>query len=119
MNGAGRFDVLRARARRVVHDMFATAALYRSHTGGPHVPMNVRFHTKIAQPYGDLSGEGYAEVITNIERVVFDRDALAAASVEPERGDEVLITSTGVTLLLDTKDPDSGPVVEAWSVTRR
>ena len=63
-------DTKRA-ARLRVHAQFAVSAEYTGPAlGSPPVPCNVRVHTKIAR-YGDLDREGFAEVVEDINRVIF------------------------------------------------
>jgi len=114
------FAALKARTRRVVHDTLAVAALY-DHVGlVVPVELRVRWHNKIAR-FGDIENVGYAEIIEGINRVIFDRDELNEKGVVLERGGRVTLTPPqyhGAVLVLDTMEPDTGPIDQTWLVGR-
>lgn len=70
--------------------------------------------------------DGYAEMIDNIERLVFDRDEISAAGIVLQRNDKITITEplyqlpdgSYPTFYLDVEDETTGPVTQAWMVTR-
>ena len=111
------FAQAKARMRRVVHDTMRVAATYKDAQMLVPVDLRVRFHTKRLTPFGDI-GDGYAEVIENTDRVVFDTEELAALSLTPAKGAIVTLTDDGIVLRLTTKDPTTGPVEEIWAVAR-
>lgn len=109
---------IRRDARKAVHAAFATAALYTDATLDIPVAVTVRWHNKAAL-YGDVESSGYAEIVARIDRVIFDREVLAALPLVPRRGGTLTLTEIGNQVLtLDTRDPIDGPVTEAWAVTR-
>lgn len=109
---------IRREARLAVHSAFATPALYQDETLAEPVEVAVRWHNR-ATTLGDLDGGGYAEVVARIDRVIFDREALAELPVTPRRGGTLTLTDhDDLVLKLDSKDPHDGPVTETWTVTR-
>ncbi len=111
------FAEIKAAARRAVHDAFAIAATYQDAVVTTPVDLLVRYHTRMVRPFGD-DGSGYAEVIENIDRVVFDTEALAALGITPIRTGVVTFPDYGITVKLDVRDPTSGPIAQAWTVVR-
>lgn len=112
------FAQVKRDARRAVHDTFAVSAEYRDDSMVDPVPLRVRFHTQRVSPFGDLNGQGFADVIENADRVVFDLEALAALPVVPCRGGVLVFPDYGLTLVLDQREAVSGPINETWTVTR-
>lgn len=112
------FAQLKQELRRAVHDGFAVDATYQDSSMLAPVSLRVRWHTKGARPFGDIGGEGYAEVIENEDRVVFDVDDLAAKGICPSRGALVSFAVYGICVKLNMRDDKTGPVSEAWTVTR-
>lgn len=70
----------RAKARRVVHSTFALPAVYTSKDGNTVVPCNARKHNEL-KTFGDLDREQYAQVVTDVNQVIFD-----SLEVEPQKG---------------------------------
>lgn len=114
------FAAALGKVRRIVHDTFAMDAVYIDSTLAGPVPLRVRWHYKQVVS-GDLEGEGYASVIDLIEKAIFDKAELTARGVTVERGARIKFIAEGfsATLIVDTKDEsDSGPVDEAWRVSK-
>ena len=105
---------VKARTRRAVHDTFGGDAKYFD-SMQPEIALVVRWHNKI-QVGGDLDG-GYAETIEGIERVVFDREELAAKGVTL-RNNGMVIMADGTRLTLGTQEPIVGPIEVVWQVAR-
>jgi hypothetical protein len=113
------FAQLKLDARRAVRDTFAVEATYQDDTMIEPVSLRVRYHTRRTAPFADLEGQGFTEVVENIDRVIFDAEALAALPVVPCRGAVVSFPDyAGVCVYLDARAPYDGPVTEAWTVTR-
>lgn len=105
--------------RRTVHATFAADALYSDSQVPAPVPLTVRWHSAEAKPYGDIESAGYAEVISRVDRLVFNRDELTAARVRLRHGGRVLFPDYGNALfVLDTEDRPDGPITVSWTVTR-
>ncbi len=112
---------IKAETRKAVHAAFAISASYVGPTSfDVSQNLRVRWHPAGSR-IGDLVGaSGYAEIVTAADRVIFDRDELAARAIVPARGGLVTLTVAGesVDLRLDTKVEYDGPVTEIWQVTR-
>lgn len=111
------FAQAKARMRRVVHDTMGVAATYQDACMLAPLDLRVRFHTKRLSPLGDI-GEGYAEVIENTDRIVFDAEQLAALGLVPSKGGIVVLKDDGLVVRLATKDEKTGPIEEIWTVVR-
>lgn len=115
---AGGFDwqSVKALTRRVVHNTFGGDAVYFDSIQ-PETGLSVRWHNKI-QVAGDLEGQGYAETIEGVERVVFDREELAAKGVVL-RNNGVVRMADGTVLILAVQEPIVGPIEVIWQVARK
>ena len=116
----GAFAAAKALARRTVHDTMSVAATYIDPSLAMAVPLRVRWHNKIVQG-GDLENQGYTQVITSYDRVIFDRDEIEPLGIVVQRGGKVTITEPGYNgqlLLIDERDPLAGPLTEAWIVSK-
>lgn len=112
------FAQLKRDLRRAVHDGFAVDATYQDSTMLEPVSLRARWHTKGARPFGDLGGEGFAEIIENEDRVVFDVDDLTVKGICPVRGAVVSFADYGICVKLNMRGDKTGPVSEEWTVTR-
>jgi hypothetical protein len=112
------FAQLKREVRRAVHDAFAVDATYQDASMLYPVQLRVRYHSRVANPFGDLEGAGYAEIIENAERVVFDLEELAAKAITPCKGAKITLVEYGFCATLNTRDTKTGPVNEAWTITR-
>lgn len=101
----------RRNSRLAVHARFAVPATYTPPNGGVPVSCSVRLHTKIAR-FGDLDREGYAEVVEDVNRVVF----LQSEVPEPARKGVVRITATGVEYTIDIVVPPDDDTIIACEV---
>jgi hypothetical protein len=106
--------------RQVVHSTFAVDAVYAApgEDAAPPVSLSVRFHTKRLNPFGDIGGEGYAVVIENADRAIFDIDELTAKAVTPEIGGAINFTEYGLVFTLGVRDPNAGPAEQIWTLVR-
>lgn len=111
------FAQAKARMRRIVHDTMAVDATYQDATMIAAVGLRVRFHTRRVSAIGGM-GDGYAEVVENAERIVFDADELAALGVTLVKGGLVTLTDDGYVLRLVTLDEATGPVEQIWTAVR-
>ncbi len=111
------FAQLKQELRRAVHDGFAVSATYQDASMLTPASLRARWHTKGGRPFGDL-GDGYAEIIENVDRVVFDTEELVTKGITPCKGAVVSFPDYGICVKLSTRDDKTGPIVEAWTVTR-
>lgn len=112
-----RFAQLKRQLRRVVHDKMAVDATYQTPSMFAAVSLSVRFHTRRAAPFGDI-GDGFAQVIENTDRIVFDTEELAVKGIKPCRGAQVRLIEYGICVTLETRDPTTGPIEEIWMFSR-
>lgn len=120
------FAKLKARVRKVVHDTLSVSAHYQDNMITSPQAIQARWHSKI-ELQGDLNYQGYAEVLENIDRIIFN--VADARNLNIKRGGLVTFHSYAQTLLdgtcldaptfiLDSKEPTAGPHEEIWRVTR-
>lgn len=64
------WDEIRNAARRVVHDTFRLACVYRAPNKAPR-DIHARLHTKL-RVFGDLDREGYAQMLEDVNYVFLD-----------------------------------------------
>lgn len=95
---------LKALLRRTVHDTRKEPALYTAPGSSTPQEVNVRVHEG-NRLIGDLDREGYAKVVADLPRIIFDQ-----AEVMPEYAGEVTITSSGRSYHIDVVRPIDGPV---------
>lgn len=119
---------LKAMSRRAVHDTFKVQATYQDQFLESPVPVYVRWHNRIGV-IGQETSQGYAEVIEGIDRIIFSREELEETHLISGTGKPVKPMKNGVVtlvdplfnnakLVLDTKQPDVGPIDEVWNVNR-
>lgn len=97
-------------ARLRVHAHFAVSAEYTGPAlGSSAIPCSVRVHTKIAR-FGDLDREGYAEVVEDINRVIF-----LQSEVTPARKGIVTLYS-GHQFAIETIEPPTDDTVVVCEV---
>ncbi len=115
-------SVIKARARRAIHNRAAVPALYFATPSETEpVDVRVRWHNKIAAT-GDLDGQ-YAQALDAIDRLIFHFDDLNVATRdEPVRlkyaGEVVIPGYENVTFSLDQREPSDGPGEVKWTVAR-
>lgn len=74
-----RWQAIRAKARRVVHDTFSLDATYVGpNDGDTPVPARIRLHTQFLR-FGDLDREGYTRVIDDVNEVKIDTGEITPA----------------------------------------
>lgn len=97
-------------ARLRVHAQFAVSAEYTPPlAGATPIPCQVRLHNKIAR-FGDLDREGYAEVVEDINRVIF-----LQSEVTPARLGLVTLYS-GQQFTIDVIEPPTDDTVVVCNV---
>jgi hypothetical protein len=113
------FAQIKHDARRAVHDALSVEVVYTGPDGLTTETLSVRWHNRINR-HGDLDVQGYAEIVENIDRVIFDLEELAAKGVTLAREGSITLPEImgGATFSLDTQEPDSGPIERIWLVTR-
>jgi hypothetical protein len=112
--------VIKGTARRAVHDVFAVAAIHTpSEPNGVQKACRVRWHIRGQRLLGDLQGQGYGEVISDADRLVFNTEQLATAGITLKRGDRLTIPAlNNSTFVLSVLDPTDGPITQTWEVER-
>lgn len=106
--------------RRTVHKTFGLDATYESKYLSAPMPLRVRWHNKLTD-IGDIESQGYPVSIDAIDKVVFDREDLAARGIVISKGGVVTITAEGFggqRLAIDKRDPRCGPTEEIWHVSK-
>ena len=106
----------RVQARRDIHAAFSVRGQYTDSTVVEPVPLSVRWHSKFGLPVGDISGGDYAGVLETIDRLVFLRSELVEKGLTLRRTGRVLLVDYEYTFGLDVREPNSGPVIEVWTV---
>lgn len=116
---------IRRRARRDIHAAFAVSATYTDDVVRPPTPLAVRWHDKgssfsgIVSSVGNISGGDYAEVVENIDKIIFNTDELIEKGISPKRGGTITLTDYGdYQLVLDLREPTDGPLKMTWTVMR-
>lgn len=114
----------RTQARRDVHAAFAYAAVLvrpvplTDPVEYTETPITVRWHDKVER-VGNISGGDYAEILSTIERLLFNSEELAAEGLTLVRGDVIKLTEfNNYTLQLDVLEPPDGPIKVTWTVVR-
>jgi len=100
--------------RKAVHAAFSYPVLVNG------VALSARWHTK-QRLIGQLENGGYAEILENLESLVFMADELEEKSVLLEQGTEVVITHpaySSATFYLDVLMPNDGPLEVKYQVAR-
>lgn len=113
---------LKASVRRTVDETFGVQAFYSDASVNPPIEFRARPHTKTSKPFGGLvDGDGYADVIEGVDRIVCIPVALSGATMTLTRGGEVTFPTVfpDVTFVLDYKLPIDGPLEQTWQVTRK
>lgn len=104
----------KAQARRAVHKTFAVRCLYRETANASPVELKARIHNKII--IGGGAGGGYAQIVEGVSNILFSKEELILADVIPKRDAFVTFPDYGSNFQLDIRDPNTGPVVEKWSL---
>lgn len=103
--------------RRIVHAVMAVEAKHRAVNSGDETEITVRLHTKGPRLVGDLQGQAYAEVLMNVDRMVFNVEQIEAAGIELQRNDVIVLTEFGdQEYTLDSSEPARGPIETVWNV---
>lgn len=111
---------LKNECRQALHAAMASYALFSDATTVTPQMVTVRWHNRI-QRFTEGDTPENAEVIFNIDRLIFNKTELANA--EPRigltRGAIISFPEyNGIEFRLDTREPTDGPVTEVWLVTR-
>ena len=110
------FAECKANARRVVQDTLGVAASYQDDSLIVPVPIRARFRNRI-KLQGELNDEGYAEVMEGIEQIVLIPSDYPTLTFK--RGGRVSIPEYRLDLILDSREPVTGPLTEIWHVVRQ
>jgi hypothetical protein len=115
------FASAKATARRVVHSTFGVQAFYTDDVINTFVETRVRWHNRLARPVGgDMTDGGYADVIEGIDRIVLIPETVDGYPIELRRNGVVRVPSLlEAEFILEHKEPVTGPLEEAWAVTRK
>lgn len=116
---------VKAQIRGIVHETFRVSAIYQSPKAFESpVPITLRWHRKI-KVEGDLDNSGYAEMLGDVSRIIFNRPELSTANaglpLTLEHLGVVTITDQGydnARFTLDVMEDHDGPVDEVWHVSR-
>jgi hypothetical protein len=113
----------RTKARRDIHAALSYAATYEDSAVTVPVPITVRWHSK-AEIVGNINGGDYAEILSTIQRLLFNSEELATANggsqLSLKRGGVVKLTDFGdYQLKLDSLDPVDGPIKISWVVSHQ
>ena len=117
------FDFSRAitQARQAVHTALSLPATYLAPDAVSPKQVRVRWwQTKVVRN-GDLVTGGWAEELVAVNQIVFNQPNLDEMGVFLQRGGRVMISypnGENVDLILDTMDPNSGPIERVWSVVQ-
>lgn len=111
---------IKARARKAVHTAFSVSASHKAYGADTPTAVTVRWHNKLVLQ-GNGTSDGYASTIEGIDRLVFDIDELAEKGITLERGDTITMGPLyqNVVLVLEEKEPVTGPVEQKWWVARK
>lgn len=121
------FATVKSVARRKVQQTFGVQAFYSDASVNPPVEIRARWHNRISKPFGNLQdGDGYAEIIEGIDRIVLIPEIVVDGQVTTDLvtlqrlGVITLPTMLpGVEFILEHREPSTGPLEEAWAVTRK
>lgn len=108
---------IRTDARRAIHSQFAIPATYADSIQTVPVPLTVRWHGLSIQAVGDLDGAGYAEVLERVDRLIFNREELDAATLTLQPMGTVTVSALGNSAFsLVSFVPRDGPIEVIWRV---
>lgn len=114
------FAALKKQLRRDVHAHLGVQAFYQDDSMDAPLEIRVRWHNK-QQLTGDLEGEGWAQMIEGIDRLIFM--AADARAMGIKRTGQIHIPDLDnedqeARFELDAKEKTTGPIEEVWKVTR-
>lgn len=115
------FAAAKSLVRRTVHATFGVQAFYQDALVNVPVEIRARWHNRMSRPFGDLNDGGYAEVIEGIDRIVLIPVSVKGDAVVLHREGVITLPTIlpGVEFILEHKEPETGPLEEAWAVTRK
>lgn len=115
------FASAKATARRAVHAAFGVQAFYSDAAISTPVEIRARWHNRVSRPFGDLDNGGYAEVIEGIDRIVLIPEDVDGFAVALQRGGIITFPTLlpGASFVLEHREPATGPLEEAWAVSRK
>lgn len=129
-----RFNFAKAKTlvRKVVHDTLSVQAFYKDKTISVPVEITARWHTRFHVFGGADDNAGYAEIIENLDRLIFATTDARAAEIKrgglvwfPQYETGNTVTESGEpadgvpTFVLQNKFPSTHPYEEVWEVTRK
>lgn len=109
------FAAAKATSRQIVHDYLAVEAVYEDYEIEPET-ITVRWHNKLARA-GALEGGFDVEVLTGVDRLVFNRPEITSKQIVLRHGGYVRIPQYGIRYSLEAEEPADGPVNIYWSVS--
>lgn len=115
------FASVKSLVRQTVQTTFGVQAFYKDDSVDAPVEIRARWHNRMSRPFGDLNDGGYAEVIEGIDRIVLIPVSTKGAAVTLQRAGVITLPTVlpGVEFVLEHKEPATGPLEEAWAVTRK
>lgn len=115
---------IRSQMRRDIHGAFAVSAkLFQQVPLSDPVEtvetdVTVRWQSKVER-VGNISGGDYAEILSTIDRLIFNGEELTTKALTLKSGDVVKLTDFGnYELELDVREPPDGPIKVVWTVVR-
>ena len=96
---AGNLDDIRDQSRAAIHAKFALPAVISDSGGSAIGTAHVRLHLADSRAFGDLDREGFAQVIEDVNRMIF-----LTAEAKPERKG-VVEMDDGRQYVIDTVQP--------------
>jgi hypothetical protein len=114
------FATLLASTRQTVHNTFGCDGSYTDTVTTVPVGLRVRWHPVKAM-FGDLDNQGYANVLDQVNTVIFDKNELALKGIVLRAAGTVVMSDplfNGAALSLSSKMPDDGPTEEVWMVVK-
>lgn len=115
------FAAIKAEVRSIVHETMAIPAVYTDGQCGDSASLRVRFHSKINR-FGDLTEQGWAEIVEGVNRLIFDKRELDEQGVVLRSGGQVTLQARGfenIVLVLHVREPEEGPINVVWQVSKQ
>lgn len=116
------FASAKAVARRAVNTTFGVQAFYSDDSIDLPIETRARWHNRKAEPIGDVQdGTGYLQIAEGIDRIVLIPEDLEGNPLTLQVGGIFTFPDIlpGVRFELDHEEPATGPLEQAWAVTRK
>ena len=110
---------IKANARRALHGALSVPATWTSALTGETKAVTVRWHNKQALR-GELSSDGYAQMLETQDRLVFNMEELATLQITLSRGDKILMPPIyeNAELQIEEMEEITGPIEQIWQSVR-